>query len=140
MTNIVPKNADSRKPSRLYILFQKQSKMAKLLIVLAAIASVGSAAAFSMSMSSSSSSTDRRSFVRTAGSAGAAVAVTGSLLNTPAAIAADAVVEAESAVEVDADGFVTSDSGLKYKVTKEGTGAIPEQGQTVKVSESIELN
>jgi len=34
--------------------------------------------------------------------------------------------------DVDADGFITSESGLKYKVLKEGTGAIPEPGQTVK--------
>eukprot|EP00591_Stephanopyxis_turris_P012520 CAMPEP_0195520912 /NCGR_PEP_ID=MMETSP0794_2-20130614/17616_1 /TAXON_ID=515487 /ORGANISM="Stephanopyxis turris, Strain CCMP 815" /LENGTH=184 /DNA_ID=CAMNT_0040650355 /DNA_START=49 /DNA_END=603 /DNA_ORIENTATION=- len=31
-----------------------------------------------------------------------------------------------------ADGFITTESGLKYKVTKEGTGAIPSAGQTVK--------
>jgi len=30
------------------------------------------------------------------------------------------------------DGFITSESGLKYKVIKEGTGAIPTTGQTVK--------
>lgn len=129
MTISVPNNL-SRKPSRFYLFFQKQSKMAKLLILLAALAMIGSAAAFSMSMSSSSSSssTDRRSFVRTAGTAGA-VAVTGSILNSPA-VAEDAV--AEPAVETDADGFLTAESGLKYKVTKEGTGAIPAQGQTVK--------
>mmetsp|Transcript_6277 Transcript_6277/g.9118 ORF Transcript_6277/g.9118 Transcript_6277/m.9118 type:complete len:181 (-) Transcript_6277:195-737(-) len=28
--------------------------------------------------------------------------------------------------------FTTTESGLKYKVTKEGTGAVPEAGQTVK--------
>jgi len=103
--------------------------MAKFLTFLALFAIVGSAAAFSMSMSS----TDRRSFVRTAGTTGAAVAVTatGSLLNPSAAIAADEAV-AEPTAEVDADGFVTAESGLKYKVLKEGTGAIPAQGQTVK--------
>jgi peptidylprolyl isomerase len=30
------------------------------------------------------------------------------------------------------DAFITSESGLQYKVTKEGTGAIPATGQTVK--------
>eukprot|EP00536_Pseudo-nitzschia_multiseries_P011367 jgi/Psemu1/205597/e_gw1.382.27.1 len=80
---------------------------------------------------SSSSSTDRRSFVRTAGTAGAAVAA-GSILNTPVAKADADAVAVEPGVEVDADGFITSESGLKYKVTKEGTGAIPAAGQTVK--------
>ena len=28
--------------------------------------------------------------------------------------------------------FTTTESGLKYKVTKEGTGAVPQAGQTVK--------
>jgi len=134
MTIIVPNDSLSRKPSRLYLFFQKQSKMAKTLILLAALAMTGSAAAFSMSMSSTpSSSTDRRAFVRTAGTAGA-VAVTGSLLNKPA-VAEDVVAAAvaEPFVETaDADGFLTSESGMKYKVTKEGTGAIPAQGQTVK--------
>mmetsp|Transcript_6120 Transcript_6120/g.7920 ORF Transcript_6120/g.7920 Transcript_6120/m.7920 type:complete len:183 (+) Transcript_6120:125-673(+) len=32
----------------------------------------------------------------------------------------------------EADEWITSESGLKYKVTKEGTGGIPEAGQTVK--------
>jgi FKBP-type peptidyl-prolyl cis-trans isomerase len=32
----------------------------------------------------------------------------------------------------DADGFITTESGLRYKVLKEGTGAIPQAGQTVK--------
>lgn len=30
------------------------------------------------------------------------------------------------------DEFITTESGLRYKVTKEGTGAIPVPGQTVK--------
>lgn len=92
--------------------------MAKFLIVLAVLAIIGTAASFSMSMSSS---TDRRSFVRTAGTAGAAVLI------SPGAALADAV--AEPAVAAD---FITTESGMKYRVTKEGTGAIPETGQTVK--------
>jgi len=32
----------------------------------------------------------------------------------------------------DSDGFVTTESGLRYKITKEGTGAVPISGQTVK--------
>ena len=98
--------------------------MTKLLILLAFI---GSAAAFSMTMS-----TDRRSFVRTAGTAGAAVAVTsaGSLIN-PSPAAAEL---ADPTTEVDTSDFTTSESGLQYKVLKEGTGAIPAAGQTVKVS------
>jgi FKBP-type peptidyl-prolyl cis-trans isomerase len=30
------------------------------------------------------------------------------------------------------DGFITTESGLRYKVITEGTGAIPAPGQTVK--------
>ena len=115
----------SQKPNRLYLFLRKQSIMAKFFTALLALALAGSAASFSMSMSSS---TDRRAFVKTAGTAGAAVAA-GTILNTPAASA-----DADVAVEVDKDGFITSESGLKYKVTKEGTGAIPAAGQTVKVS------
>lgn len=68
-----------------------------------------SAAAFSFSY-------DRRNFVGTAAA---------SLI-----VAAPSVALADDAA--DADGFITTESGLKYKVLKEGTGAIPEPGQTVK--------
>lgn len=105
--------------------------MTKFLIVLAALALVGSATSFSMTMSSASSSTDRRSFVRTAGAAAAA----GSLIN-PAIATAEL---ADPTVEVDYSDFTISESGLKYKVTKEGTGAIPQAGQTVKVSSNSEF-
>ena len=102
--------------------------MTKLFTILAGLALVGSAASFSMTMSSSSSSqTDRRSFVRTAG----AVAAAGALTN-PAKAGAEL---ADPTAEVDYSDFTTSESGLKYKVLKEGTGAIPQAGKTVKVSE-----
>ena len=101
--------------------------MTKLLIALVTVALAVSTSAFSMSMSSGSA--DRRSFVKSAGTTAAAVAAT-TILNTPASNA-----DADVAVEVNTDDFVTSESGLKYKVLKEGTGAIPQQGQTVRVSE-----
>ena len=132
MTVIVQTSVDEYKngkeKSRCLQAFQKQSTMAKIFIVLAALALVGSAASLSMSMSSSSS-TDRRSFVRTAG-ATAVVAGVGSLVN-PATAGAEL---ADPTTEVDTSDFITSESGLKYKVLKEGTGAIPQAGQTVKVS------
>mmetsp|Transcript_4247 Transcript_4247/g.6281 ORF Transcript_4247/g.6281 Transcript_4247/m.6281 type:complete len:200 (+) Transcript_4247:96-695(+) len=45
---------------------------------------------------------------------------------------ADYSVAPEVSNEPDSDGFITTESGLKYKVTKEGTGAIPTAGQSVK--------
>jgi len=109
------------------------------LLLIIALAVIGMATSFSMTMSSSNADVDRRSFVNK-GTAAAAVAVTGGLLNNPSkSIAAEtdtAAAEADvaAAPEVDADGFFTTDSGMKYKVTKEGTGGIPTNGQTVKVS------
>jgi FKBP-type peptidyl-prolyl cis-trans isomerase len=120
-----------------------KTKMAKFihtaLLLIIALAVIGMATSFSMTMSSSNADVDRRSFVNK-GTAAAAVAVTGGLLNNPSkSIAAEtdtAAAEADvaAAPEVDADGFFTTDSGMKYKVTKEGIGGIPTNGQTVKVS------
>lgn len=93
-------------------------------ILLGAGLVVGAASAFSMSMSSSSSvqTSDRRAFLGK--SAAAVVASTGlSSLSQPKAAFADDDLYAD---------FVTTESGLKYKVLKEGTGAIPEAGQNVK--------
>ena len=80
-------------------------------IVLSFAVLLATAAAFSFSV-------NRRNFVGTA---------TASLL-----IAAPQIATAADESAPDADGFVTTESGLKYKVLKEGTGAIPETGQTVK--------
>ena len=78
--------------------------------LLSAVLLVASAAAFSFSV-------NRRSFV---GEAAISLIV-----------AAPWVALADD-VETDADGFITTESGMKYKVLKEGVGAIPEPGQTVK--------
>jgi peptidylprolyl isomerase len=48
------------------------------------------------------------------------------------AVSVRAAAAADDATAVDADGFITTESGLRYKVLKEGTGAIPQTGQTVK--------
>ena len=79
------------------------------------------ATAFSLSMisaSNPSSSLDRRSFVG-ATTVGLATAV----------VARVAPAQAEDDLYAD---FVTTESGMKYKVLKEGDGAIPSPGQTVK--------
>ena len=64
----------------------------------------------------SASSTDRRSFLTQA--------VVGASMGATTMMSAPALAED--------DGFITTDSGLKYKVIKEGTGGIPAPGQTVK--------
>mmetsp|Transcript_50277 Transcript_50277/g.151365 ORF Transcript_50277/g.151365 Transcript_50277/m.151365 type:complete len:139 (-) Transcript_50277:675-1091(-) len=86
--------------------------------LLVAAAAVGTAAAFHVGMGSSEPSvgvTNRRSFLKTAGAA--------------------AVVGAAQPVLADDDpyaDYTTTDSGLRYKVVTEGTGAVPSAGQTVK--------
>lgn len=91
-----------------------------VLVLLSAL--VGMSGAFTLSMvtpSSVSSTTlagSRRSFLSTAATAAAVVAVP-----------AGAVAEDDKYKD-----FVTTDSGLRYKVTKEGTGAVPTAGATVK--------
>jgi peptidylprolyl isomerase len=71
----------------------------------------------------SASATSRRNFLSqsTASVAAAAAAVT---MNPLTARAAD-----EDDLYKD---FITTESGMKYKVTKEGTGAIPTAGQNIK--------
>ncbi len=90
------------------------------ILILLAVAS--SATAFSLSMSASSKppaskSLDRRSFVGT----------TAAGLATIAGGVAPALAEDDPYAD-----FVTTESGMKYKVLKEGDGAIPSPGQTVK--------
>jgi peptidylprolyl isomerase len=72
---------------------------------------------------------DRRAFVQQA---------TSTLIATTSAGCAAAGFAAFPGIVVAADdadpyaGFVTTESGLRYKVTKEGDGAVPSPGQTVK--------
>lgn len=72
----------------------------------------------------------------------AAVAVMASCANkqsetTDTQVAEDTVVveevTAQQAVFVDTTGYTTTASGLKYKVVKEGTGAMPKAEDTVEV-------
>jgi peptidylprolyl isomerase len=91
----------------------------KLYCILVALALIGTTAAFSLSMSVAKENVDRRAFIRFTGAAAAATAVNTGLIQ-PAR--ADDLY----------DDFVTTESGLKYKVIKESDGAIPSPGQTVK--------
>eukprot|EP00544_Gedaniella_sp_CCMP2646_P004722 CAMPEP_0202481084 /NCGR_PEP_ID=MMETSP1361-20130828/821_1 /ASSEMBLY_ACC=CAM_ASM_000849 /TAXON_ID=210615 /ORGANISM="Staurosira complex sp., Strain CCMP2646" /LENGTH=174 /DNA_ID=CAMNT_0049108577 /DNA_START=32 /DNA_END=556 /DNA_ORIENTATION=+ len=82
----------------------------KLLVGTALV--VGSATAYSLQ------NQDRRAFLSKS------VATTAS--------AAGILKFQQTAVAADADGFITTDSGLKYKVVKEGNGTVPPPGALVK--------
>lgn len=90
--------------------------MFKLTACIAAVALlVGRASSFSLSMTASDNKVvDRRSF-----GVGAAATI----------VAATTVVPMPALA--DYDDFVTTESGLKYKVTKEGSGSVPNAGMTV---------
>jgi peptidylprolyl isomerase len=94
----------------------------KLHCILVALALIGTTAAFSLSMSvvAKENVADRRAFIRFAGAAAAATAVNTGLIQ-PARADDDPYAD-----------FITTESGLKYKVTKDSDGAIPLPGQTVK--------
>ncbi len=84
----------------------------------------GAATAFNLSMnsnraSSTSTSTNRRDFLAK---------------SSAAAVSAASVVLPKVAIADDADyaDYTTTESGMKYLVTKEGDGAVPSAGQTVK--------
>merc|ERR1719384_1435719 len=73
-------------------------------------------------------SSNRRNFLSKSASAGAAAAASiaaGSSLPKPA------LAEDDAGSDPYAD-YITTESGLKYKTTVEGTGGIPTAGQTVK--------
>ena len=91
----------------------------KLCCILVSLALIGTTAAFSLSMSIAKENVDRRAFIRFTGAAAAATAV-----NT-------GLIQPARADDLYAD-FVTTESGLKYKVTKESDGAIPSPGSSVK--------
>ena len=86
----------------------------KYTVLLASSLLVGSAVAYS------ASSADRRTFLSKSITGGIAV------LSTPTMAATD-----DELVTSD-DGFITTESGLRYKVIATGNGAIPTPGQTVK--------
>ena len=100
----------------------------KILTAAALLLTAGTVTALSVSMNSKSCPNnavkvqDRRSFLSST------VAMAGL---TPSLVRA---VDDDVTSNVDADGFVTTESGLKYKVTKEPAegAAMPEAGQTVK--------
>jgi hypothetical protein len=77
---------------------------------------VGSAVAYS------ASSADRRTFLSKSITGGIA------FLSTPTMVAATD----DELVTTSDDGFITTESGLRYKVITVGNGAIPTPGQTVK--------
>lgn len=98
---------------------KKKSKM-KFVKALAVLAVVGTAASLTLSSSKTASDKNevtRRGFVGSVAGVAAATSLAG-----PAMADGD---------DPYAD-FTTTESGLKYKITKEGDGAVPVTGQTVK--------
>ena len=96
-------------------------RLNQMALILIGGAAVYGAAAFSLSMSSSGSNNvaaSRRDF-----------------LSKSAAVTAAASTLPKAAFADDADpyaDYTTAESGMKYLVTKEGDGAVPSPGQTVK--------
>ena len=98
----------------------------KYSVLLASGLLVGSAVAYS------ASSPDRRTFLSQS-ITGAIAAGTGSslgFLSKPSSTMAATDDEGNTATSD--DGFITTESGLRYKVVTVGNGAIPSPGQTVK--------
>ena len=97
----------------------------KIAKALAFLGLVGTATAFSLSMNGSMNGNDqnkvaidRRGFV---GASVAGVAAASTFKANPAFADEDPYAD-----------FITTESGMKYKITKEGTGAVPGAGQQVK--------
>ena len=96
-----------------------------------------SATAFQLSMStttkrSQQAPSPRRAFLSSTLTVSAAVLSLNNVAVPVAVAAEDYSVAPEVSNEPDADGFITTESGLKYKVIKEGDGAVPALGATVK--------
>lgn len=93
----------------------------KIVKALAFIGMVGTAAAFSLSMSGNNknqAAIDRRGFV---GASVAGIAAASTFKPNPAFADEDPYAD-----------FITTESGMKYKITREGDGAVPVAGQQVK--------
>ncbi|CAB9519210.1 FKBP-type 22 kDa peptidyl-prolyl cis-trans isomerase [Seminavis robusta] len=86
--------------------------------VAAALMLANRVSSFSMSMKTSPPSVDRRAFGQIAGA---------TVVATIASNPIPAVADDEDPFK----DFVTTESGLKYKVTKEGNGSVPPAGATV---------
>ncbi len=76
----------------------------------------------------------RRSFLSSTLTSSAAAAATAVILNKQVAWGEDQdySVAPEVTNVPDSDGFITTETGLRYKIIKDGTGAVPISGQTVK--------
>jgi peptidylprolyl isomerase len=62
------------------------------------------------------------------------------LSQTVASASATLIAAPQLSVADDSDSYTTTESGMKYKVTQEGTGAIPTPGTTVKAHYTGWLN
>ncbi len=98
----------------------RRMKLTTFKLVLGAVAVTSGVAAYSFSNNNNS----RRSFLTKSATAAASAAAVS--VSTPKSALAE-----DGSEDPYAD-YVTTESGLKYKVTKEGTGAAPAPGQSVK--------
>ena len=107
---------------------RKQRTMKKYLAAAALLAlSAGSVAA--MSINNNNNNADRRTFLTRSVSTAAAISTSGLVVSGVNVNTAHAA--ADDAADPYAD-FVTTESGMKFKITKEGDGAVPLGGQTVR--------